>query len=214
MTAKLSIIFQTDPLKGLDFALNKPRVSIGRDPNNDIVIDHIEVSRKHALIEVQDGQVTITDVGSLNGTFIDGVQISGATTVLPGQVIEVSEAIRFILAEQESKAEATIVMEAEKAPSTPKTSDSLDSVTPDDRGLDDFEPFFADETPEVSEPDPDAVVREYRQKRSTDKKTFWIVIAILFALIILSVLAFVWYIDYYSLWCDVLPYLFEPGLCP
>jgi len=63
MASKLSIVFQTPPLKGLDIALSKPRITIGRDPNNDIVIDHIEVSRKHAVIEVHDSVVTITDIG-------------------------------------------------------------------------------------------------------------------------------------------------------
>lgn len=214
MTAKLSIIFQTDPLKGLDLALNKSRVSIGRDPNNDIVIDHIEVSRKHALIEVTDGQVTITDVGSLNGTFVDGVQISGATAVVPGQVIEVSEAVRFVLAEQDSQAEKTIALEPEPMPAEARSSGSFSMAQADERGLDDFEPFYPDAFDEPDRPDPDEVVRKFRKERAKGKKSFWIGAAIFFALIILCVVAFVWYIDYFALWCDVLPFLFEPGLCP
>jgi len=214
MTAKLSIIFQTDPLKGLDFALNKDRVSIGRDPNNDIVIDHIEVSRKHALLELRDGQVSITDVGSLNGTFVDGIQITGATTVLPGQVIEVSEAVRFILAEEDSQAEKTLVLEPNEAPVEVKTADELSAAQTDDRGLDDFEPFYPEETAEPAPKDPDAVVKQFRKNRASSQKTFWIIVAVLIALIILGVVAFIWYIDYFSLWCDVLPFLFEPGLCP
>lgn len=214
MTAKLSIIFQTDPLKGLDMALNKERISIGRDPNNDIVIDHIEVSRKHALIEIKGGQVTITDVGSLNGTFVDGAQITGATVILPGQFIEVSEAVRFVLTEQDSQAESTIAMPAEPVPAEAKANDTFGATSADDRGLDDFEPFYPDEEEEPAQPTPDDVVRKFRKDRANSQKTFWIIAAIIIALIILGIVAFVWYIDYFSLWCDVLPFLFQPGVCP
>jgi|GEM_PF-6465668 len=207
MSSKLSIIFQTPPLKGLDFPLTKPRVTIGRDPNNDIVIDHIEVSRKHAVIEVNDSLVMITDIGSLNGTYVDGKQINAATELLPGQVIEVSEAVRFILMEQDSPAEKTAMLEPGAIPQTPKV---VDTLQPDDRGLDDFEPFYSEEPVEEI---PLAYETPFEEDTRT-RKTVLLVVALLFGLLILGVVGFIWYIDYFALWCDVLPFLFEPGLCP
>lgn len=207
MSSKLSIIFQTPPLKGLDFALTKPRITIGRDPNNDIVIDHIEVSRKHAVLEINDGIVTISDIGSLNGTYVDGKLIRSAVELLPGQVIEVSEAIRFILSEHDSAAEKTAILETEVLPQTPKV---VDSLKPDERSLEDFEPFYT-EVP-VEEFSPAYEVPD--SGKYTSRRNLFIVFAALVGLLILGIVGFIWYIDYFSLWCDVLPFLFEPGLCP
>ena len=50
----------------------KPRISIGRTTDNDIVLDNRGVSRRHALIEMgPGGQAVIIDNESLNGTFVN-----------------------------------------------------------------------------------------------------------------------------------------------
>src|SRR5262252_5648715 len=51
------------------------RFSIGRTPDNDLVIDDSSLSRRHALIEDVGGQFTLTDCGSANGTFVNGRQL-------------------------------------------------------------------------------------------------------------------------------------------
>jgi pSer/pThr/pTyr-binding forkhead associated (FHA) protein len=52
--------------------LTKDRTTIGRRPYNDIVIDNLAVSGEHAAILMQGGDVYIEDLGSTNGTFING----------------------------------------------------------------------------------------------------------------------------------------------
>lgn len=60
------------------------RYRVGRDPLvNDIVLDHRSVSRTHAAIEVGD-DLTVTDLGSSNGTRVDGESLSAPTQVAPG----------------------------------------------------------------------------------------------------------------------------------
>src|SRR5215212_6773612 len=49
--------------------------SIGRDSDNDIVLDEMTVSRCHALLFTRAGHVTIMDLESANGTFVNGVQV-------------------------------------------------------------------------------------------------------------------------------------------
>jgi len=58
------------------FNLEKETINIGRSKENDIVIDNIAVSRKHAQIEHKEGSgYVLRDLHSSNGTFLNGVQI-------------------------------------------------------------------------------------------------------------------------------------------
>jgi hypothetical protein len=52
--------------------IRRPVISIGRALDNDVIIDSAEVSRHHARIEVRDGQYEIIDLGSTNGTAVNG----------------------------------------------------------------------------------------------------------------------------------------------
>jgi len=48
------------------------RISIGRDPENSISLDDVMVSRKHAVIQKVKDEYFIEDLGSTNGTFLNG----------------------------------------------------------------------------------------------------------------------------------------------
>ena len=50
-------------------------IVIGRDPDTDISISHPAVSRRHAQIVKRQGEFVLEDLGSINGTFVDGVPI-------------------------------------------------------------------------------------------------------------------------------------------
>jgi len=54
----------------------KKRISIGRTPDNDIVLDNRGVSRKHAQIEFNNNSALIIDNESLNGTFVNNRKVS------------------------------------------------------------------------------------------------------------------------------------------
>ncbi len=54
----------------------KPRISIGRTSDNDIILDNRSVSRKHAMIEMVDDNAIVMDNDSLNGTFLNDRKIS------------------------------------------------------------------------------------------------------------------------------------------
>ena len=59
------------------------RLRIGRDPGCDLVIDHSSVSRNHAELYQRDGRWQVRDLGSKNGTFVDGIAVTD--NVLPEQ---------------------------------------------------------------------------------------------------------------------------------
>ena len=58
------------------FSLAKGELTIGRNPNNDILIDNVGVSRRHAVIKMSGDRVTVEDLGSANGTFVGGQKIT------------------------------------------------------------------------------------------------------------------------------------------
>ena len=55
--------------------INAQRVAIGRDPANDVVLEDVSVSGFHAVVLNDQGNVSITDLGSTNGTAINGQRI-------------------------------------------------------------------------------------------------------------------------------------------
>ena len=55
-----------------EFPLDKERVTIGRKPDNDIAIDNLAVSGKHALIITILDDSFLEDLGSTNGTYVNG----------------------------------------------------------------------------------------------------------------------------------------------
>lgn len=59
-----------------EFALRQGENTIGRE-NADILLSHNTVSRRHGKIIVQDGRALVQDLGSTNGTFVDGRRIEG-----------------------------------------------------------------------------------------------------------------------------------------
>ncbi|HEX4951714.1 MAG TPA: PrsW family glutamic-type intramembrane protease [Blastocatellia bacterium] len=64
--------------------LNRNEIFIGRTLNNDFVIDHPSVSKRHAQITTVDGNHVVKDLGSSNGTFINGQRIAAATELEDG----------------------------------------------------------------------------------------------------------------------------------
>lgn len=56
-------------------SIGRNRVIIGRSPDADVIIDFDDVSRSHVAIWREGGSTSVKDLGSSNGTFVDGVRI-------------------------------------------------------------------------------------------------------------------------------------------
>jgi hypothetical protein len=87
------LIMRTGPTPGKVFELGKNEIFIGRDVSNDIVVNDSEVSRKHARLVTQAGGLVVEDLGSTNGTFVNGQRLMGPHVLRPGEVIMLGENI-------------------------------------------------------------------------------------------------------------------------
>lgn len=75
------LVVRTGVEVGERFYLEQPEVTIGRDPESDIFLNDVTVSREHARLVVSGGEVTIIDAGSLNGTYVNNEIVSEARLV-------------------------------------------------------------------------------------------------------------------------------------
>ena len=66
------------PQTGQTFALDAAEISIGRDPQSSVFLNDMTVSRHHAMLRINGITATIEDLGSLNGTWVDGAIVNNA----------------------------------------------------------------------------------------------------------------------------------------
>jgi len=82
--------FLNGPLAGQTEVLSKASTLIGRAPTCDIKIPNVNISKEHVRIELFADKVIVTDVGSRNGTFINGVQVR-STKAQSGDKVAIHE---------------------------------------------------------------------------------------------------------------------------
>jgi hypothetical protein len=69
------------------------RITIGRAENNDIKLTDPTVSRNHAELIIQNGQITVRDLNSANGTFINGNRIHGTASLNSLDILKTGNAL-------------------------------------------------------------------------------------------------------------------------
>lgn len=87
------LVVRKGPEVGERFYVDRPELTIGRDPVCDIFLNDITVSRRHAVLELTGDEVSITDSGSLNGTYVNGVSVDRAV-LRTGDAVQVG---RFVM---------------------------------------------------------------------------------------------------------------------
>ncbi len=114
---RLALRFISGKYQGGEFPLRSNReIVIGRSSDLDMVLVEDMVSRRHAKITTTDGAILIQDVGSTNGTFVNGEKIEGVARLSEGDRILVGTSIIKVVAVDaataESEAEARRRLEA------------------------------------------------------------------------------------------------------
>lgn len=93
------LVVQESPVldTGDEFSVDSAPLTVGRGSQNDVAIDGDEfASARHVRFEPRRDGVWVHDLGSTNGTYVNGVRIDSARRLAPGDVIRVGETdLRF-----------------------------------------------------------------------------------------------------------------------
>lgn len=89
---ELRLLVLEGPDQGRSFVLHEGRQVLGRNPTCEVFLTDEQVSRQHCQIEVEEGKSILTDLGSRNGTMVNGQPVQRAL-LNPGDYIQVGRTL-------------------------------------------------------------------------------------------------------------------------
>ena len=97
---RLRLTFKTGAHRGHVLEFDAPRtLTLGRSSQADVQVYDERISRKHCALRVDQQGVRVKDLGSGNGTFLNGERIDRETRLRPGDVVRIAESQEFRLLE-------------------------------------------------------------------------------------------------------------------
>jgi len=103
------LILSNSKTSPTEYELTKSETIIGRDPDVDITISSPAVSRRHARLTRDGDAYMIEDLGSSNGTFINGQRVNEKRLLASGDQIRLGQAIALDYSAPQRDAQATVV---------------------------------------------------------------------------------------------------------
>jgi pSer/pThr/pTyr-binding forkhead associated (FHA) protein len=186
------VTMRSGPTPGKTFLLEKEETSLGRDLANDISISDPEVSRRHARFVMQDDNIFVEDLGSTNGTFLNGERISAMQQLRAGDVITFGENIVLVFEKTSYDPDATVV-----------SSQPMPVPTPEPQPVPAPQPVYQQpaQPREVRQPVRQPAPRPVAKK----KKGFpvWLVILIIAIVVAACVIGITLYFMPASWWCTI-----------
>jgi hypothetical protein len=85
------LIFRSGFLAGREESISSEEIIIGRDPAHPMSIDDVKVSRNHLRIFPENELLILEDLGSTNGTFINGKRVTNPTRLRNGDLVSLGE---------------------------------------------------------------------------------------------------------------------------
>ena len=91
-SGRLVVVKSPELEEGMDFELNSSQLTIGRGRQNDIALAHDDyVSARHARLEPRQDGVWVQDLGSTNGTFLNGTRLERPRRLTQGDIVRIGE---------------------------------------------------------------------------------------------------------------------------
>ena len=118
--SKLVLKFENSLLKEL--SVGAKEVSIGRSPDNGLVIDNPAVSHYHARVFNEEGRLMLEDFGSMNGTFVNGQRVK-MVTLKPGDSVGIGK--HTIVVTDSREVRASSLDHDQSRPAAPKINETV-----------------------------------------------------------------------------------------
>ena len=193
MASQFQLIMRSGPTPGASFTLEGDQMDVGRDSTNEIVINDAEISRRHARLTFQGGKYVLEDLGSTNGTFVNGQRLAGPRVLKSGEVVSFGEQIVMIFEATHFDAGATVV--SPRAAAVPAASRPV--MPPPPPPVE-----YVGSLPANPAPVPIPGTVNIRRPNPV-----LIVVAVGVFLFLCMCVAFFWWVDSNFLWCTFFPFL-------
>jgi predicted component of type VI protein secretion system len=204
------LVMSQGPQPGQTFMLDRDWLTVGRDPSNDIVINDPQVSRQHLRITRQGQMVVIEDLGSTNGSFANGVRLTGPHVMSNGDVIGLGDGVTLTYYEVGIATDIAETVVGHPGSAVPPPPGSTPALAPQMPGAP--PPLAAQQIPPAytlsPSPPPPAMFPEEGRKRGG---LTWVLIIIgIVMLLVIVACAAVFVLDYLGILKDVAPFLYAP----
>jgi predicted component of type VI protein secretion system len=200
------LVMRGGPTVGKSFILEKSEIFIGRDLSNDIVINDGEVSRRHTRLFLQGSNYVVEDLGSTNGTSVNGQRLMGPYILRPGEVVTLGEHVNLVFEAAQVDPDATIASAAapRPAPAQPMPQPYQPAPMPPPPP----QPAYAGQVP---------MPPEMETFEEPKKKFPWVIVIIVAVLLLICVcVAGLFVVDSTNSWCSLfgpILNLFISGAC-
>ena len=221
------LVVKKGPATGTSYDLEQAEVFVGRDLGNDIVVNDPEISRRHARLYKHGDHYLIEDLGSTNGTIVNGQKIRGPKQLTNHDYIAMGQNIGYeFISDQPLGYEAATVAVEDMNLDADAT---LVADSPSDPQLNMDFPGIPVEQPEI--PSEFSQIPEFEQEaqsfstnngqapiltppesgnepqKAKRKIPIWLIIVVILLGLACICVGAIWIIDSQNLWCTILPFL-------
>jgi len=192
MASQFQLIMRTGPTPGATFTLEGDQLNIGRDSANEITINDAEISRHHARLTFQGGKYVLEDLGSTNGTFVNGQRLAGPRVLKAGEVVSFGEQVVLVFEVTTNDPGATMV--SPRAAAVPSASRPPSSPPPPP----------AEYAGSIPASPPSAMATPETGKRTNLTP---IIVGGSVLILLCMCVAFFWWVDATYRWCTFFPFI-------
>jgi FHA domain len=131
-SSSFQLVMRLGPTPGKIIPLSTDEVYLGRDIVNEIIINDPEISRKHSRFVRMGGGYQLEDLGSTNGTYVNGQRLMGPHQLESGELIMFGENVGMVYERTSYDPDATLVsgIDTDATPTPPRPMPSYSPPPP------------------------------------------------------------------------------------
>lgn len=200
------LTMRSGPTPGKSFPLDQEEILVGRDLANDISISDPEVSRRHARLMNREGSIFVEDLGSTNGSFLNGERVTAPQPLRAGDVVTLGESIVLIFEKiSYDDEEATVGVKPTEEPFQPPYHEVPAAVRPTPEQMpvepEGYQPSKPkQQTPAVRPQQTPSIEEEPEGKRGLPT---WMIILIVAIVVLVCIIAVTMWFMPASWWCAI-----------